>query len=447
MKTILVIDDDSDFRFALSNLLQARGWEVIQCGDGEAALSLARQHRPQAILCDLLMPGTNGFRVCANIRSEHALRYSLLIAMSGRDFEDTRQTALEAGADEFLPKPVNISRLMELLDRMAGPSPFVPREVDTTRLIRQRPSFIRFWGVRGSVPVPGPGTVRYGGNTSCIELRADGQVIILDCGTGIRGLGDELIREFQEQPLNLTLLITHSHWDHVQGFPFFQPAYEARNQIRVFGFEGAREGLAGIFSGQMESPYFPIGLGQLPGHLVFEELKQMEFDVGSVHVRAAFVNHPGICVGYRVDVGGRSVVYVPDHEPFLRKVAATLRPEGPPVDIADFARREDERFVEFIRGADILILDAQYNEDEYQHHVGWGHCCVDDAIDLAVRGGVGQLFLFHHDPAHTDEQLDEMLAKARQVSAAREPSLRVDMAREGLQVEFEVAAREKFARV
>ncbi|HKX61722.1 MAG TPA: response regulator, partial [Verrucomicrobiae bacterium] len=137
MKTILVIDDDSDFRFALSNLLQARGWDVIQCGDGEAALSLARQHRPQAILCDLLMPGTNGFRVCANIRGEHALRYSLLIAISGRDFEDTRQTALEAGADEFLPKPVNISRLMELLDRMAGPSPFIPREVDTTRLIRQ----------------------------------------------------------------------------------------------------------------------------------------------------------------------------------------------------------------------------------------------------------------------------------------------------------------------
>jgi phosphoribosyl 1,2-cyclic phosphodiesterase len=438
MKTILVIDDDTEFRAALTALLKTRGWDVIECGDGEAALGLARQHRPRAILCDLLMPGTNGFRVCATIRNEHALRYSLLVAMSGRDFEDTRQTALEAGADEFLPKPVNIPRLMELLEGMAGPPPFVPREFDTTRLLRSRPPFVRFWGVRGSVPVPGPGTVRYGGNTSCIELRVDGEILILDCGTGIRGLGDELLTEFHGQPLNLTLLITHSHWDHVQGFPFFQPAYEARNQIRVFGFEGAREGLAGIFSGQMESPYFPIGLGQLPGHLVFEELKQMHFDVGSVPVQAAFVNHPGICVGYRINVRGRHVVYVPDHEPFLRKVAASGRPDGQPLDVEEFARREDERFVDFIRGADLLILDAQYDEAEYQHHVGWGHCCVDDAIDLAVRGGVRRLFLFHHDPSHTDDKLDDMLAKARQVAARRDASLHVEMAREGLKVELEM---------
>lgn len=444
MKNILVIDDDPEFRSALGGLLRLQGWDVIECGDGQEALALARQHRPRAILCDLLMPGTNGFRVCAAVRADHSLRYSLLLAMSGRDFDDTRQTALEAGADEFLPKPIDSARLLDLLASVAGPAPFAPREFDTTRLLRARPPFVRFWGVRGSVPVPGPTTVRYGGNTSCLELRADGQILILDSGTGIRGLGDELCREFPSQPLNVSLLITHSHWDHVQGFPFFQPAYEARNHIRIFGYEGAREGLAGIFSGQMESPYFPIGLGQLPGHLVFEELKGMDFSIGRIQVQVTFANHPGICVGYRVQAGSASVVYVPDHEPFHRKVAsanapgpAETSPPAPAEGAAEaFARQEDERFVKFIQGADLLVIDAQYDRAEYDAHVGWGHSCVDDAVDLAIRGGVKRLYLFHHDPSHTDEQLDAMLAHARRLAASRGAALEVEMAREGAQVEL-----------
>ncbi len=441
MKDILLIDDDAEFRDALAALLRAHGWNVLECGDGDRGVALAREHRPVVILCDLLMPGTNGFRVCASIRTDHALRYSLLIAMSGRDFDDTRQTALEAGADEFLAKPIDTRRLLDMLDRMTAPPPFAPKDFDTSRILRGRSPFLRFWGVRGSVPVPGPTTVRYGGNTSCVELRIGGEVLILDCGTGIRALGDDLQDEFQGQPLGLSLLITHSHWDHVQGFPFFQPAYEARNQIRVFGFEGAREGLAGIFSGQMESPYFPIGLGQLPSHVVFEELKRMEFNVGRIPVRAAFVNHPGICVGYRIEADGCPIVYVPDHEPFLRKLIAS-QPAGEAaagVAATDFARREDERFIEFIRDAGVLILDAQYDEPEYRAHVGWGHSCVEDAVDLAIRGRARRLFLFHHDPSHTDEQLDGMLQQARALAVARGSSIQIDLAREGLQVELPVA--------
>jgi len=439
MKSILLIDDDPDFRDALAALLRAHGWAVTEAGDGDAAVVLAREMRPNVILCDLLMPGTNGFRVCSIIRGDHALRYSLLVAMSGRDFDDTRQTALEAGADEFLAKPIDSGRLLEILNRMTAPPPFATKEFDTSRILRAAPPFLRFWGVRGSVPVPGPSTVRHGGNTSCVELRSGGEILILDSGTGIRALGDDLIREFQGQPLSLSLLITHSHWDHVQGFPFFQPAYEARNQIRVFGFEGAREGLAGIFSGQMESPYFPIGLGQLPSHVVFEEMKRMEFTVGHMPVRATFVNHPGICVGYRVQAGECSVVYAPDHEPFLRKINSTRRLGQVTGDATDFAQREDDRFVEFIRGADVLILDAQYDGEEYGTHVGWGHCCVDDAVELAIRGGVRRLFLFHHDPSHDDEKLDAMLSHARAVASAAGSALQIDLASEGLKVDLPVA--------
>ena len=279
MKTILVIDDDAQLRSVLSTFLQRHGWEVVETADGDQGLELARKHLPQAILCDLLMPGTNGFRVCSAIRNDDSLRYSLLVAMSGKGFADTRQSALEAGADEFLVKPLDLDHLLSLLDRMSAPATPQDRAAGESVAVNG-PAFIRFWGVRGSIPVPGPDTVRYGGNTACVEFRGEGEIIILDSGTGIRPLGQSLDAEFAGQALNLTLLITHSHWDHIQGFPFFRPAYEPGNHLRVLGFEGTRDGLAGIFSAQMESPYFPIGLGELPGNLAFEELRSMEFDVG-----------------------------------------------------------------------------------------------------------------------------------------------------------------------
>jgi hypothetical protein len=170
------------------------------------------------------MPGTNGFRVCSTVRDEAALRHAVLFAMSGKDFANTRQSALEAGADEFLLKPIDPKALLALLERTL-PRDTVsrpPPSTGTTWLSRPE-AFVRFWGVRGSVPTPGPSTVRYGGNTACIEVRADSELIILDSGTGIRLLGDKLAAEFGGEPLQMTLLITHSHWDHVQGFPFFNP--------------------------------------------------------------------------------------------------------------------------------------------------------------------------------------------------------------------------------
>ena len=439
MKTVLVIDDDADVRHALAGFLRHHGWEVIETADGGHALDLARQHFPQAILCDLLMPGMNGFRVCSAIRNDDALRYSLLIAMSGKGFPDTRQAALEAGADEFLPKPIDLEHLNSLLERMTVPKP--PRTRPATGTAVAQPPFIRFWGVRGSVPTPGPATVRYGGNTACVEFRGEGEIIILDSGTGIRPLGQALAEEFAGQPLNLTLLITHSHWDHIQGFPFFRPAYEPGNHLRILGYEGAREGLAGIFSAQMESPYFPIGLGQLPGHLAFEELRSMEFEVGGVKVQTTFANHPGVCVGYRLNTSAGSVAYLPDHEPFHHLRSQPTMPDALREQAVNFARSEDEKMVRFLRQVDALILDAQFDAGEYARHAGWGHSSVDDAVSLALRAEARRLFLFHHDPAHHDEKLDQMVAHARKLAAKSSQNLEVEAAREGVKCELGAVVR------
>ena len=291
-KTILIVDDDPPCRRSSAELLRAQDWAVIEASDGEAGIALAIEHRPAAILCDLLMPRGNGYNLCRAVRGHLELKHTPVLVMSGRDYATDRQTAAEAGASEYLVKPLGAKELYAALARhVASDGPRrPPRRRSRVAMALTR---LTFWGVRGSIPAPGPGTIHYGGNTSCVEVRADGELIVLDAGTGIRLLGIALAEEFGETPLAMTLLVTHTHWDHIQGFPFFSPAYEAKNRIRVLGYEGASASLAATLAGQMESPYFPIPLAQMPGNLVIEELRDLEFMLGRVRVTACYSKHPG----------------------------------------------------------------------------------------------------------------------------------------------------------
>jgi phosphoribosyl 1,2-cyclic phosphodiesterase len=275
---------------------------------------------------------------------------------------------------------------------------------------------IKFWGVRGSIPTPGPPTVFFGGNTTCVELRVGGELIVLDAGSGMRPLGSALAKEFGETPIHMTLLITHTHWDHIQGFPFFLPAYQAQNQVRILGYEGARDGLRGTLAGQMESSYFPVALHEMPGNLVIEELKEPEFRIGKLAVTACRANHPGMCVGYRVETAAGAVVFLPDNESYGR------HPSGIP--IAGEVR-------EFIRGAEVLIADTQYTAEEYQMRRGWGHGCLDEVVREALRADVKRLYLFHHDPSHDDRFVSGMLGYARELVAFDGGRMEVEAAREG----------------
>ena len=264
--------------------------------------------------------------------------------------------------------------------------------------------------MRGSIPTPGPATVRYGGNTSCVEVRSGDDIIILDAGTGLRALGRALLAEFKNKPLSLTLLLTHTHWDHIQGLPFFAPIYDPRCRLRILGGEGARKGLVNALTGQMESTYFPVPFAKLPSNIQIEELKDFNLNVGSVCVRAQRANHPGHCVGYRLFSPEGLVAFFPDTEP---------RQGG-----------KDREMIEFLRDVDVLILDSQYDSAEYKKHIGWGHGCVDDSVALAVQAGVKRLCLFHHDPDHDDKKIDSLVRHARRLVAGRRAKLKVDAARE-----------------
>jgi phosphoribosyl 1,2-cyclic phosphodiesterase len=294
------------------------------------------------------------------------------------------------------------------------------------------PARLKFWGVRGSIPVPGPSTLRYGGNTTCLELRTDGEIIILDAGTGIRGLGAALEEEFGGNPINVTLLITHMHWDHIQGFPFFSPSYRGKNRVRVMGYDGPGASLQDTLAGQMSAPFFPVQLHSLPGRIEIEKLGNNDFKIGKVGVRSHLMNHPGVCVGYRIDSSFGSMAFLPDTEPYEgRKIhsldAAVLTPE----QLQAQSTEKRAELIEFLRDCDLLIIDTQYTDEEYEEHVGWGHSSLSATVRLAIDARVRKLILFHHDPTHNDVEMDEMARKAQDLAAKSGTTLRIEAAREG----------------
>jgi phosphoribosyl 1,2-cyclic phosphodiesterase len=244
-----------------------------------------------------------------------------------------------------------------------------------------------------------------------------------------------LEKEFGARPIKLSLLSTHAHWDHIQGLPFFQPAYEEKNEIQLLGYKGVGGGFGAILSRQMAAPFFPVRLRDLPCKLIIEELNEMELRIGTVRVASKFVNHPGNCVGYRLFTRSGSVSFIPDKEPYeFRKLHAAACARASPEQARKFAITERAKLVQFLHDSDLLLLDAQYTDEEYQEHIGWGHGSLSTTVAMAVDAKVRKLLLFHHDPNHDDAMIDQMVEQARQMAADRGSALEIDAAQEGAEL-------------
>ncbi len=279
---------------------------------------------------------------------------------------------------------------------------------------------VQFWGTRGSLAKPGPSTVRYGGNTACVEVRTGGTLIVLDCGTGAHGLGLALLAR-EPAPIRGHLLISHTHWDHIQGFPFFGPLFVPGNEWDLYAPGGMGQRLADTLAGQMEYTYFPVTLDQLAATIRFHDLLAGSYDVGNVHVTTRYLNHPALTMGYRLEAEGVSLVYATDHEPYAYQAG----------DEAPLVHEEDRRHVEFLAGADLVIHDAQYTIEEYASKRNWGHTPAEQAVAFCLAAGVRRLALFHHDPLRNDDALDALVARCRERVAAVGGRLEVFAAAEG----------------
>ncbi len=278
---------------------------------------------------------------------------------------------------------------------------------------------IQFWGVRGSIPTPGPDTVHFGGNTSCVEVRAGDKLLVFDGGTGLRLLGKQLVRQM---PLEAHIFFSHVHWDHIQGFPFFDPAFVAGNRIHLYGGNNVSRTLEETLAGQMDHPNFPVHLTDMGAKMDFHDLHEgqaLKLDDGKsakIAITTARGNHPNGVWAYRVEFGGKSFVYATDTEHY----------EG----------RIDPGLLALSKDVDVLVYDAQYTPDEYKGvagtggpKVGWGHSTYAEAAKLAAAANAKRLILFHHDPLQNDAQVREKERKARELFA------KSDAAYEGLVID------------
>lgn len=420
-RRILVADDVPGTVEFLSEMLARRGYEVAQAEDGEQCLRMIEQFEPDLVILDIMMPKVHGIDVLKQVRADESRKDVGFIVCSARSFSVDVKSVRDLGAFDFLMKPFDFQHVLEKVEaffagRPAKRSPSAaavvaapaaaPVEAYRPTLAVAR-GYWRMWGTRGSIPVSGPRVARHGGNTSCLEVRAGDDLVVLDAGSGIRDLGLQLL---EDGPRRIPILIGHTHWDHIQGFPFFVPAYVPGYELDIYGASGFGKSLDQLFSGQLDSDYFPVELHDMAAKLNFHTLTENPVRIGGIKVYWELMNHPGATVGFRIEVAGQRIGYITDNE-FLKGYL------GSPLGLSADSELVEPyvRIIQFVSGVDVLILEAQYTHEEYPKKIGWGHSSMANACLLAKLAKARRLVITHHDPMHDDDFLQTKLNLTRQI--------------------------------
>jgi phosphoribosyl 1,2-cyclic phosphodiesterase len=352
------------------------------------------------------MPGLDGLALCKLLRERPELRDMRIIMLTAKPYEHDRARAMQLGANGFLNK---IADKDHLLDRIL--------EITESRFT------LKFWGVRGTLPVPGPNTLRYGGNTNCVTLELPTRTLfIFDAGTGIKALSDALVKE-KRSPVVGRIFISHPHWDHINALPFFVPLYVKGNQFEILGCSHAGITMEQMISAQMDGVYFPVTVKEFGADIRYRDISEGSITVDGVRIDTLLLKHPGHCLGYRVDCNGQSVCYVSDNE---------LYPPGNPYHDVPFRTR----MIEYIRNAKAVIADATYTDAEYAPKVHWGHSPLSEVVAVAHEAGVDTLYLYHHDPDQDDAMIDAKLQAAQEQLRQLGSKTRVEAPSEGTTIKI-----------
>lgn len=300
-------------------------------------------------------------------------------------------------------------------------------------------AYLRFWGVRGSYAAPFASHLGVGGNTSCVEIRVNDHILVCDAGTGIISFGNEMMK--QDKIRELMIVLTHYHWDHVCGLPFFVPAFMPDWKIRFFGPGQDEDEIRKHVSAQMRAPYFPVGTESwLSDTTYLNPKKDRTLHYGPIEIRYDSVHHPGVTYGYRIKVNGKVVIYISDNEcKFIEKSVTKRQGEFNEEETTlynEMVQEEHQSELDLIKDADILIHDAQYTPEDYEKKRGWGHSCYIDTINMAIDAGVKELYLYHHDPYYNDDAIEVIYTHSNQIISERDTDMICHIAREGMKIDL-----------
>lgn len=416
-KKILLAEDVRAISMRMSHALEQHGYVVRVAEDGEECLEQIEEFKPDLLVLDLIMPKMNGLEVLRHLRAQQSTQHLPVIVMTAKDYSTELRHIQSTGPVDVLIKPFDPDLLLQKLElffhkaksatgithrsNLSGSAVQYAPSLDTTR------PHVKLWGTRGSIPVCGSRYAQHGGNTTCFEYNTGKERIMFDAGSGLREAGQSFLAG---GPCHIHLFITHTHWDHIQGFPFFTPIYIPGFEITVYGERGFGKNIESLLCGQMDRDYFPIQREDLHAKINFVFLDDAPVKIGEVTVTREFTQHPGATVGFKVTHNGWNVALIPDNE-FLQGYL------GSP----SLLTRDSELVVPyepmlgFLDGVDLLIHEAQYLPADYPKRIGWGHSNLATACALTKLVGAKKWIVVHHDPDHDDIALHSKLNLTRQI--------------------------------
>ncbi len=419
--SILITDDSAIVVETIKQAIKPTGYKVIVATDGQECLDMVKKHAPELIFLDIMLPKVHGIQVLKTLKGDPRTEDIGIVMSTGRSLQQDYQASVESGADYYLTKPFTEEHIQTIVKNFfAGtlqPAPFSidsgPTVSSEEKLVYQPESrvktdYVRFWGTRGSIPVAGLDYYRYGGNTSCLEIRKGDDLIIIDAGTGIRELGEEVL---QSGITDVHLVIGHTHWDHIMGFPFFGPVYSPKFNIHIYAATGFHKSVEELFSGMLDHDYFPVRLDEMQANFKFHDLQDGKpIEVGGIKVHYHYANHPGSTLCFKVETANRLVGYATDNEMLLGY-------HGHPNSVGtDHPLLNPYRgLIDFYNGCDVLVHEAQFTPEEYLSKVGWGHSSVSNTAVLLKYCNIKEWVAVHHDPTHTDSILLKKLELHRNV--------------------------------
>jgi CheY-like chemotaxis protein len=436
MKKILIADGSEKFLEALASDPLAKRYQIETARSGPECLEKMAALQPDLLLIDLMLPEMHGIEILKRIKSDPKTRHWGVFIASAEPMIQNYHAALTEGAAYFLKKPLDAKHFFLLVEQFFSgklhPDPFSGQESEAIEgghcyLPKAHPPdcYIKFWGTRGSNPVSGPEYVRFGGNTCCLEIRYGKDRILIDAGTGIRPLGKLLL---QEEDRNIHLFLGHTHWDHVTGFPFFNPIYRPDTHIDIWSPIGYEKSTHDLFTDMLAYAYFPVRLDDIQARITFKDLRDGGVvQIGKIRVDMHYAYHPGPTLCFKIHVAGKTIGYATDNEVLLGY-------HGDPhaLKADDPLLTPHQSQIAFFKGCDFLIHEAQYTPIEYQKKVGWGHSSISNAAVLVKYCGVKEWIVTHHDPSHTDEDLFKKIQLHNDILSAGDIHCHVRMAFDGL---------------